>query len=662
MKKLISIILLVVIILSMGQISFAKESTLTLQISEDFKNWENLSEEEKNKTIMPMATINNIAEEKKNNANSLLFGVQNFFTKAVIPSKYSLTEDINIPVKNQGTTYECWAISMASVLESYLAISGEKDIIPRYSARHMDYATTQTFLDGTNTKGFNRELGSGGNATIALGYLTNGTGAVLDEDMPFEDNEDKINLSEIENIKPATRVTDAVVFPNINKIIDADGNVTYVNDNNQEYTNEEVTLMRNNIKEYIMENGALSGATVGSKSQYYSNPSDIMSSEAYYCDSNEDIIDHAITIVGWDDNYSVDNFNSDRKPKNPGAYICLNSYGTDNFDNGYIYISYDDVNIEKNLTGITGTEDYSDDMKIYQNDFYGATLYLGVNPQGAVGMANVFTKEGDEDQYIDQIQVAARGNIKAEVYINPSDGNLDSSSLQKVEVDAEELDGNYNTLKLKNPIKITGNKFAVAVKLNDTESFTMGVECNYKDANITNSATIFDNVSANPGESYISLDGFNTWTDFTELQVGENAFTESNLCVKAITTTDAPENPDTNPDQNTDEKPDANPDQDTDEKPDTNPDQNTNEKPDTNTEQDQEQNNDQNSNNNQGENQSTGSDNNTEYYYTGKKDPTVANGMLPKTGSSRILIYIIFIGVMILIISYTKYRKYKDVN
>lgn len=96
-----------------------------------------------------------------------------------------------------------------------------------------------------------------------------------------------------------------------------------------------------------------------------------------------------------------------------------------------------------------GTEDISDDQNIYQNDFYGATIYLTVNPQGAIGMANVFTKEGNEDEYIDQVQVAASGNVTAEVYVNPADASLDSAKLQKVEVDSSTLDATYNTLKLK---------------------------------------------------------------------------------------------------------------------------------------------------------------------------------------------------------------------
>lgn len=367
MKKILSIIALVSIIIGTCNISFAKENLretiISINISEDFKEWDKLSKEEKNKTIMPTATTINMNDKDTKNANSFMFGMQNFFTKASIPSKYILTQDINVPVKHQGSTSECWAFSMTSVLESYLAKSGEKAVIPRYSARHMDYATSETFLDGKNPIGYSRELKSGGNSAMALGYLTNGTGAVLEENMPFEDNEEKIELEEIQNKKPVTRVTDAKEFPTINKSIDSQGNVTYKKDLLNTYTDEEVQLIRNEIKQYIMKYGALSATTVANQANFYSNPKDPIHSSSYYCDNNLYTIDHAITIIGWDDNYSVDNFNPNKKPKNPGAYICLNSYGTESFADGYTYVSYDDVNIEKNLTGIMGTEEISENKK-----------------------------------------------------------------------------------------------------------------------------------------------------------------------------------------------------------------------------------------------------------------------------------------------------------
>ena len=98
-----------------------------------------------------------------------------------------------------------------------------------------------------------------------------------------------------------------------------------------------------------------------------------------------------------------------------------------------------------------GTADIVENKKIYQNDFYGATTRLTMNPAGDVGIANVFSKESKEEEYIEELQTAVSGNVKIEVYINPSDASLDKSKLQKVEVDKTTLDATYNTLKPKNP-------------------------------------------------------------------------------------------------------------------------------------------------------------------------------------------------------------------
>ena len=47
---------------------------------------------------------------------------------------------------------------------------------------------------------------------------------------------------------------------------------------------------------------------------------------------------HAICVVGWDDNYSKDNFNS--KPAGDGAFLIKNSWGS---TQSYFYISYYDT-------------------------------------------------------------------------------------------------------------------------------------------------------------------------------------------------------------------------------------------------------------------------------------------------------------------------------
>ena len=317
-KGLVASFLITIMVLGIFNIpAYAVDTApkVSVELSESYKKWLELPEEERKNTIMPNITSNNLSEKEEKSANSFFSGIKNIWAKATTPNKYILTDEINVPIKHQGSTMECWAFSMTSTLESYLAKSGQQ-VVPRYSERFIDYSTSKTFLDGENPIAYNREVGQGGNAIVALGHFTNGTGAVLEEDMPFVDNDkDRINLSEIQGKKPQTRVTDAVVFPNINKSYDSStGEVSYYDDSYNTYSEDEVTTIRNKIKEHIMKYGAVSAVTYGSGAQYYSNPSDPMHSEAYYCDNTFLApIDHAITIIGWDDDYSVDNFNPENK-------------------------------------------------------------------------------------------------------------------------------------------------------------------------------------------------------------------------------------------------------------------------------------------------------------------------------------------------------------
>ncbi|MDR0846899.1 MAG: hypothetical protein LBN08_05255 [Lactobacillales bacterium] len=51
--------------------------------------------------------------------------------------------------------------------------------------------------------------------------------------------------------------------------------------------------------------------------------------------------DHEVTIVGYDDNYSKNNFNEKFRPRSNGAFLVKNSFGTANAKDGYCWISYE---------------------------------------------------------------------------------------------------------------------------------------------------------------------------------------------------------------------------------------------------------------------------------------------------------------------------------
>ena len=98
---------------------------------------------------------------------------------------------------------------------------------------------------------------------------------------------------------------------------------------------------------------------------------------AYYQNRSSGV-NHAVSVVGWDDNFSKDNFLM--TPPGDGAFIIKNSMGESEGDNGFMYISYYDRSvlnktilydyIESTSVGylLENQEDYT---KIYQRDTAG---------------------------------------------------------------------------------------------------------------------------------------------------------------------------------------------------------------------------------------------------------------------------------------------------
>lgn len=90
----------------------------------------------------------------------------------------------------------------------------------------------------------------------------------------------------------------------------------------------------------------------------------------YYDGTDGHGANHAITIVGWDDNYSKDNFV--KTPSADGAWLCLNSYGSEDASyaqKGLFWMSYEDAGLlsEKVAVGysLSAASNYDN---IYQYD------------------------------------------------------------------------------------------------------------------------------------------------------------------------------------------------------------------------------------------------------------------------------------------------------
>ena len=368
------------------------------EFSNDYLEW--VSNDDKNIYDMPRAYAIDIPEDVLNEISK--------------PSITSILENRNQNVLRLHPVSECWAFALMSSLESNNLIRLGKT--ENYSERHMDYSTAQSFVDGENPFAFDRKVGAGGLSSVGLAYLTNGQGAVLEDDMPFENNEDEISIKEID--KTVSRVVcDYEILPTIFKKIDSEGNISYFDALGNPYTEEQVDSIRDYIKAAIIEHGAVASVTAGSKNKYYNNPENPMLATAYFCNDNYVIRDHAITIVGWDDNYSRENFNEACRPKEDGAYIILNSYGVDAFDKGYMYISYEDILIETDLYVIQNSKDKTYD-NIYQHDALGGMFAIGTASQDEGYFATTFERDIEVEEKINRVGITVEDYVNVEIYIN----------------------------------------------------------------------------------------------------------------------------------------------------------------------------------------------------------------------------------------------------
>ena len=501
LKNLLLLILLTIIIgISISGKVKATEDLFSLsELSNSYKKWLNLSDYDRKNALEPLPyNIKWKESVKKSTYNNLM----NMKIGNTLATSYKIS---NLTVKNQMKTSLCWAFSFSSMLES----TGKGKI---YSPAFLDYKSVDMFT---------KNQGDAANYYVALATSTSGNSPALEAEMPFGDfYNEKTNLPETNYLTPIeviptamlkadvkARISNATFFSSITKTIDENKKITY-SDGNNEYTTDknannipdEVEAIRTQIKEHIKNKGAVTSniymELVKTSDEKVVSPEGYYNDEhaAFFCNDSGKVANHAITIVGWDDNYAVTNFQEDIRPANPGAYIILNSYGNEIGEKGYMYVSYEDVLIENSVCGINDLQEYenSKDMpydNLYQYDELGVNNNLTFNnTQKTAFSANVFSRDASKAEYLTEVGIYMLATQGVEVYVNPN--NDDKTKLTKVAVEVEDITPGYHIIKLANSIKLTGNKFVVAVKYTNRESgVQIPLEMNLKETTTNMKAT-----------------------------------------------------------------------------------------------------------------------------------------------------------------------------
>ena len=326
-----------------------------------------LTEEERKEELEPFKNLKPLDPgiEVESDLTSVYAAYGN--REAAFPSSYDARkEGLVTPVKNQNPFGTCWAFGMAAIMETSLLAQnkGPYDL----SEEHLSYFFSNRQNDplGNTPDDKNYVLGNyhviGGNDHLAAIYLSTWSGMTTEADVPFptdssHQNDLTVQIPESKAYNSAAYLKNASV---------------------SKYSEER-------MKEMLLNDHAVSIMLYMKES--YVNPD-----TAAYCypvgKSNSTVINHIVTVVGWDDTYSKDNFLPVSNVTSDGAWIIKNSWGEKKGDGGYYYLSYQDPNISKLVSAEAVA---ASDQKYRNNYFYDGSSALSVIPiQAGQSVAAVY--------------------------------------------------------------------------------------------------------------------------------------------------------------------------------------------------------------------------------------------------------------------------------
>lgn len=300
-----------------------------LEYSYSYREYQKLSEEQQEQLdVIP----------RKYQVSFDTLGKMSDNVKDVLPERFNLAEEIDVKVEDQGAYGLCWDFASTKALETNLALNGFGNY--DFSELHVDYLMSDEF-------GNYRKLHEGGFFNDYINYLSCNYGPVAEEEIPYDGYYTIDDYDYLLSFDPEVYVTEIVDFPDINFYKDYDGNSYFTDSNFNKLSEADLEEFRNSVKNHIINYGGLY-TSINSPKDF-----DNYNNLTYAQYTSDGLFqDHAVTIIGWDDNFSRENFLEENRPSKDGAYIVLNSWGTIFGDNGIFYISYEDIGVNNTLSGI----------------------------------------------------------------------------------------------------------------------------------------------------------------------------------------------------------------------------------------------------------------------------------------------------------------------
>lgn len=427
-----------------------------------------------------------------------------------LPESYQLDKTQYPDVRDQGSYGTCWAFAALGLSEYDLINKGLADKNIDLSELQLAYYTYNSVLDplggtkGDQSKYYNGStsysyLNRGGMYEYAVRRLSQWSGAVSENDVPY-------------NVQ------------NINSVLNQGLSDEYAYSKDIAHLeNAYVMSLKNNtdgVKRAIMNNGA-----VGVQ-YYHSYNCLLLNSEKQlwtYYDPSITGGGHNVMIVGWDDNFSKDNFVGE-KPENNGAWLIRNSWG---FTQSYFWMSYENHSLLDAAWAfdMNKADNYDNNYQLDGGiDSYNVTQ----NICSYKTYSNVFTvpdKETVTSETLKAVSLSftrvADVNYKIEIYTDLKNSNPYSGTKQEAAtIEGSTAYAGFYTIPLKQTIQLKpGSSFSVVVT---TDKYALDYEqgVNWE----SNGTKVWDApVSMATGKSF-----YGTYASQWDWPYG-------NFCIKAFT-------------------------------------------------------------------------------------------------------------------------------
>ena len=425
----------------------------------------------------------------------------------------------NYPVVRDQNPYgTCWAFSSMGLAEFGLINKGEANKSIDLSELQLAAFTYNSAADplgglsGDYTRYYNDKasenyLMHGGNYEMAMRRLTQWSGAASEADVPYS------NASSVLQ----NGLDDSYAY---SKDIAHLQNAYRIN----------IKSQSDDVKKMIQ----LYGAVGALYTHYYNGENHIKNS---YFDSSATVGaggNHAIMIVGWDDNYSKDNFSGSTKPQSNGAWLVRNSWGSDYM--GYFWMSYE----TKSLRDTAWVFDY-DTADNYDNNYqYDGSLKTGIDKYYDQ-CANVYTvpqKDGVTSETLKAVSLSFMQNANVhytvKVYTNLADTSKPESGTLSATLDGYTEYAGYYTLPLDDEVILKpGSSYSVVLCTNGTKA--LECEMSYSEAQDIHdtSTTTYETIASDNSKDKVSF----------YYGYGRYAVSTYNYRIKAFTTNNKNETP-----------------------------------------------------------------------------------------------------------------------